>query len=66
MKIMIKLGEEDFNRNGELGGVGFLVEVRLTTKGLFKSFSRRELKEELNTRVEKFAAFYYVNQSFIM
>jgi len=27
--------------NGELGGVGFLVEVRSTTNGLSKSFSRR-------------------------
>jgi len=41
MKMMMKLSEEDCKGNGELGGVGFLVEVRPTTKGLSKSFSTR-------------------------
>jgi len=39
--------------NGELNRVGFLVEVWQTTKGFSKSFSRRELKEELNTSAGK-------------
>jgi len=49
----MKTMKEVSNENGELGGVRFLVEVMPTTKGFSKSFSRRELKEKLNTSAEK-------------
>jgi len=58
-----ELVEEYCKGNGELGGVKFLVGVRPTTRGFSKSFSRRELKEELNTSVENSAAFHYANQA---
>jgi len=45
---MMKLVIEDFNGNGELGGVRFLVEVRPTTKGFSKSFSMNNSKKSLS------------------
>jgi len=63
MKKIMKLAEEDCKGNGELGGVGFLVEVSPTTEGFSKSFSRRELKKEINTRAENSTAFHYVNKA---
>jgi len=60
---MTKLVVEEFNGIGELGWARFLVEVRPTTKGFSKSFSRRKLKEELNTSAENSATFHYVNQA---
>jgi len=38
---MMKLVEEDCKGNGELGGIGVLVEVRPTTKS-FSKFSQEE------------------------
>jgi len=52
--VKIKCMEEDLHENDELVGVGFLIEVRPTIKGLSKSFSRRELKEELKTSAGNF------------
>jgi len=49
----MKCVEEYCNGNGELGGVGFLIEVRQTIKGFSKSFSRRELKEKSLKQVLK-------------
>jgi len=45
--------------NDELVGVGFLIEVRPTINGFSKSFSRRELKDELKTRVGKFSTTFH-------
>jgi len=48
----MKCVEEAVQWNGELGGLGFMINVRPTIKSFSKSISRRELKEELNA--EKF------------
>jgi len=51
--VNMKCMEEALHGNDELVRVGFLIEVRPTIKGFPKSFSRRELKEELKTGVGK-------------
>jgi len=49
--------------NGELDGVGFLVEVRLATRVFSKSFSKERTQRELNTSAEKSITFHYMNQA---
>jgi len=54
---------KELARNGELGGVGFLVKVMKTTKGFSKSFSRGENSKKSLTSAKNYTAFHYFNQA---
>ena len=55
--------ESSLHMNGELGGVWFLVEVRPTTKGFSKSFSREENSKKSLTSTENSTTFHYFNEA---